>query len=562
MFREMADLLELQGGDRFRIRAYRGAARSVEAESESVLARVTRGRKALLGIGGIGPALAAVIEEIATTGRFPALERARRLGPSGIQELMRLEGIGARRATQLVTTLGIRTLDDLERAAAGGLVRQLPGFGPASERRLLLALEALRRPPEAGPRGFTVEYAEAFARYLRSIAVIEIAGGYRRRLDTIAEIDFLGAGAPAPELIELFVTYPGVAHILERGEAEATVRLVPGLLVSLRVVPEEELGAALYHGTGSIAHLAAVSERARSLGLELDRRGVFRGGRRVAARTEVEVLGAVGLSWIPPELREDRGEVEAAIEGRLPRLIELADVRGDLQCHTHDSDGRADLETMAAAARQAGREYLAVTDHSPALRIVGGLDAAGFRAQGRRIDELNGRLADFTILKAAEVDVLGDGTLDLDDATLAELDLVVVAIHMRLGLSAAEQTARLIRAVSHPSVDILAHPTGRIIGRREPMPMDFDLVCRVAVDHGVMLEVNAQPDRLDLDDRALRRAVELGARLVISTDAHGPNEFRYLTYGVDQARRGWATPEQVANTLPLQQFRRLLHGFR
>jgi DNA polymerase (family 10) len=353
-----------------------------------------------------------------------------------------------------------------------------------------------------------------------------------------------------------------VARVLARGTTRAAVRLGSGLQVDLRVLAPESFGAGLYYFTGSKAHNVAVRGIARAAGLKINEYGVFRGKKRVAGRTEEEVLAAVGLPWIPPELREDRGEIAAAREGRLPDLVTLDDLRGDLQCHTTDSDGRDDLEAMARAAEALGHEYLAVTDHSPSVRVTGGMDAAGFRAQRRRIDKLNAKLGQLTVLAGAEVDILADGRLDLDDATLAGLDVVVVSIHSRFTLPAAEQTRRVLRALAHPSTDILGHPTGRIIGRRAGVALDLDAVARAAADHGVLLEVNAQPERLDLDDLAARAAVERGARLVIGSDAHATAELGFLRWGVDQARRGWVGKQDVANALPLARLRKLLHGGR
>jgi DNA polymerase (family 10) len=378
----------------------------------------------------------------------------------------------------------------------------------------------------------------------------------------VGDLDILVTGRARGAVVEAFTSAPGVARVLARGTTRAAVRLGSGLQVDLRVLGPESFGAGLFYFTGSKAHNVAVRGIARAAGLKINEYGVWRGKARVAGRTEEEVLAAVGLPWIPPELREDRGEIAAAREGRLPDLVTLDDLRGDLQCHTTDSDGRDDLEAMARAAEALGHEYLAVTDHSPSVRVTGGMDAAGFRAQRRKVDKLNAKLGKLTVLAGAEVDILADGRLDLDDATLAGLDVVVISIHSRFNLPEAEQTRRVLRALAHPAADILGHPTGRIIGRRAGIALDFDAVARAAADHGVMLEVNAQPERLDLDDLAARAAVERGVRLVIGSDAHAAAELGFLRWGVDQARRGWVEKRDVANALPLPRLRKFLHGAR
>jgi DNA polymerase (family 10) len=334
------------------------------------------------------------------------------------------------------------------------------------------------------------------------------------------------------------------------------------LQVDLRVLAAESYGAGLFYFTGSKAHNIAVRRLAQRRGLKINEYGVWRGGRRLPGHDEQAVFRAVGLPWIPPELREDRGEIEAARAARLPRLVELDDIRGDLQSHTTDSDGRDSLGRMAEAAAELGYEYLAVTEHTPAVRVAGGLDRAGFRAQMKRIDRLNARLRKLTVLKGAECDIHPDGSLDLDDATLVALDVVLVSIHSAFDLPPREQTRRVLRALAHPAVDVFAHPSGRLLGRRAGAAFDLDEVCRAAVDRGVLLEVDAQPERLDLDDVACRAALARGARLVISSDAHAVSELGFMRWGVEQARRGWARKPDVANTRPLAALLKLLHRGR
>lgn len=561
----MADLLELQGGNTFRIRAYTNAARTVEDLPEPVAETAAGNPDALAELPGIGKDLAGKIAEIVRTGTFKAYKEVRREVPRGLTDLMRVPGLGPKKARALYDALGIHTLRQLEKAANQGRIRNIKGFGGKTEERILRELARRSEEGERTQRAVAAQYAEAFLAYLRGLKGVkraEIAGSYRRCRDTVGDLDILVTAGPRSGVVEKFTSWENVSDVLAAGDTKASVRLRSGLQVDLRVLKAESYGAGLYYFTGSKSHNIAVRRIAQRKGLKINEYGVFRGRKQVAGRDEEDVFQAVGLPWIPPELRENRGEIEAARDGRLPDLVELRDMRGDLQSHTTDSDGRNTLEEMARAAEERGHEYFAVTDHSPALRMVQGLDRAGFRRQGRDIDKLNRKLGKLTVLRGAEVDILRDGTLDLDDETLAELDVVVISVHSFLDLPEGEQTRRLVRAVSHPSADILGHPTGRIIGKRRGMRFDFDQVVRAAVDNGVILEINAQPDRLDFDDVACHAVLERGGKISISTDAHAIAELDFMRWGVDQARRGWARKKDVVNTLPLSKFRKLLHGAR
>lgn len=565
IFREVADLLELQDANPFRVRAYRNAARTVEELPEPVAALAAQGTERLDELPGIGEDLAGKIEEIVRTGTLSMLHELEHGLPTGTATLMRVPGIGPKRARVLAETLSVHSLPELRRAAEQHRVRELPGFGEKTEEKILGELAARRDTENRVSRAVAAQYGEALLRYLGSrpgVKRAEIAGSFRRGRETVGDLDVLVSARRGSRVVREFVSYPEVQEVLAEGPTKASVRLHCGLQVDLRVLAEVSYGAGLHYFTGSKAHNIAVRRLAQQRGLKLNEYGLFRDERRVGGGTEEEVFRAVGLPWIPPELREDRGEIEAAQAGRLPDLVELDDLHGDLQAHTTDSDGRDTLEVMAEAAAALGHEYLAITDHTRAVRIAGGLDRAGFRRQMRRIDELNRTLRGVTLLRGAEVDILPDGSLDLDDATLAALDLVVVAIHSKLDLPETEQTRRVLRALQHPSVDVLAHPTGRLLGRRQGAKLDLEQVIRAAVDHGVLLEINAQPDRLDLDDVAARAAIGHGATLVISTDAHAPAELRFLRWGVDQARRGWVEAKHVANTRPLAKLLPLLHRAR
>lgn len=565
VFREVADVLEVEGANAFRVRAYRNAARTVEDLGEHIEDLVAHDGKRLTGLPGIGKDLAGKIEEIVRTGNLDALRQLERHAPRGAVELMRVPGLGPRRARILCEQLGVRTLPGLARAARAGRIRRLRGFGARTEAKLLQELEGKAVGETRVLRAAAAESAEAMRDHLRSLAGVkqaEIAGSFRRCRETVGDLDLLVTCAAGTPAVEQFVSFPAVQQVLARGRTKASVRLRSGLQVDLRVLAADSFGAGLHYFTGSKAHNIAVRRMGQQRGLKINEYGVFRGKSRVAGRTEREVFAAVGLPWIPPELREDRGEIDAARAHELPHLLELADIRGDLQAHTTDSDGRSSLEEMAEAAEALGYEYLAITDHTPTVRIAGGLDREGFRRQMRRIDRLNARLRTLTLLKGAEVDIHADGSLDLDDDTLAALDIVVVSLHSKLDLPAEAQTRRVLRALQHPAVDILAHPTGRLIGKRRGAQFDTGQVFALAAERGVMLEVNAQPERLDLDDVTARAAVRAGVRLTIGSDAHAAGELRFMRWGVDQARRAWARKRDVANTRPLSELLPLLHGRR
>lgn len=565
LFREQADLLEIEGANPFRVRAYRTAARTVETQAEPVAALARTAPARLDDLPGIGQDLAGKIVEIARTGRLAALEATERRMPKGLTELLRIPPLGPRKARLLFDELGIRSRADLAKAVRAGRLVGLAGFGPATIARLQRSLGAGAGEETRVPLATAAQYGEALLAWLRELEGIDqltIAGSYRRRRETVGDLDLLVSARDSEAVIARFLAFPGREEILAQGGTRAALRLRSGLQVDLRVLAPESYGAGLYYFTGSKAHNVALRTIARQQGLKLNEYGVWRGTRRIAGRTEEEVVRALGLPLIPPELREDRGEIDAARAGRLPVLVEQRELRGDLQSHTTGSDGRNSLREMAEAAEALGYAYLAVTDHTPAVRVAGGLDRAGFRRQRRAIDAWNAAGHRVTLLAGAEVDILRDGSLDLDDETLAGLDLVVVSVHSALGLSRSEQTRRVLRALAHPSVDILGHPTARLIGRRPAIELDLEAVFRTAEARGVILEVNAQPDRLDLDDVAVRAALEHGVRLAISTDAHSTAELELMGWGVGQARRGWATREAVVNTRSLAALRALLHQGR
>jgi len=560
MFNDVADLLELQGASVFRIRAYRNAARMLGDLGQSVQALMEQG-KDLDALPGIGADLAQKITTIVHTGKCPLLEQLRAQVPPGVVELLRIPGIGPRRARALQQALGIRTLEDVQRAIADGRLRKVRGFGLKTQQRISESITARRQADQRFRLPMAMEVAATQLASLSAepgVLQIQAAGSLRRRRDTVGDIDLVAAVRPGSTVTRRFAAAPGVTTVLAKGPTRASVVLANGMQVDLRCVPAESFGAALLYFTGSKNHNIALRQRALDAGLKLNEYGLYRGDRRIAGDTEASVYEALGLPLIEPELRESRGEIEAALDHRLPDLITLDALKGDLHTHTRDSDGGDTLATMAQAARTRGWEYMAVTDHSSRLALAHGLDAGRLAQQIDRIDALNERLRGFVVLKGIEVDILKDGRLDLPDATLAQLDVVVASVHSYFDLPREAQTDRIIRAMSNPHVTVIGHPTGRLIGEREPYEVDMDRLTTAAADLGCCLEINAQPERLDLNDLHAHMAQSKGVKFAISTDAHTVNSFQYIRYGIDQARRAWLTAADVINTRPLAELRKVL----
>src|SRR5213079_2014151 len=460
--------------------------------------------------------------------------------------------------------LAVRTVEDLEAAARAGKVRSLPHFGERSEQKILKALAFVQtsgaRQPLAVTRPLIEEIARTLAR-VRGVEQVAIAGSVRRRKETIGDADLLAVARKPDAVMQAFVGLPQVARVLGQGDTKSSVKLAAGLQVDLRVVPAESFGAALCYFTGSKAHNVALRQLAIKRGYKLNEYGLFRGTRRLAGRTEEEIYDRLGLAWIPPELREDQGEIDAARAGTLPRLVEPGDLRGDLQTQTNWTDGADSLEAMARAAKEAGLAYVAITDHTVSLAMTGGCDARKLRRQRREIERLDAELDGIRLLAGAEVNINRDGTLDIDDETLAQLDVVGIAVHSHFNLPRREQTDRIVRAMRNPHADILFHPTGRVIQKREPYEVDIEAVIAAARDTGTVLELDAYPDRLDLRDEHVRRAIQAGVPIVIDSDAHSVKHLGFpRTYGVDQARRGWATAKDVLNTRPVEAFLARLKG--
>ncbi len=564
---ELADLLEIQGANPFRIRAYRNAVRTVEGLTRPLRVMVEAGED-LTQLPGIGKDIASHIAELVRTGQIGRLEEVAAEIPRSLVELVRLDGVGPKKARKLFDALGVRTVDDLEREVKGGRVEGLEGFGKKSAEKILRSIEDHRRRVGRFLRDDVEQLLAPVLDHVRGapgVERVEVVGSFRRRKETVGDVDLLalcdGDGTP---VVEHFTAYPGAARVEASGGTKGNVVLPSGLSVDLRVIPRRSFGAALQYFSGSKEHNVAMRTRAVRQGLRVNEWGVFRvpegvdpdslgkeDGERIAGETEEGVYAALGMAWMPPELRENRGEVEAALEGKLPELVTLEDIRGDLHMHSTWSDGKASVEEMARACLALGYEYFALADHSQAMAMVGGLTPERAWAQWEEIAEVQERVPEVRILRSCEVDILRDGSLDLPDEILAELDVLVVSVHTLLDMDKAAMTERVLRAVRHPLVDILAHPTGRVLNRREPHAMDVDEVLAACAEAGVAAEVNANPWRLDLNEVHVRRAVELGCKVVVSTDAHSPRGLEHIRFGVDQARRGWVEAKDVLNALPL-----------
>jgi DNA polymerase (family 10) len=560
VFREIADLLELEGANPFRIRAYRNAARTVE-ELAIDLAGVLAKGQALPRLPGIGADLAGKIREIVDTGSCATLAQLRRAEPPGLVEFLSLPGLGPKRAKAIHDELGIHTLRQLHRAAKDGRLRHVAGLGAATERRILEAIEARESRPVRFKLSHAAQVADALAAHLRTAPgalKVEVAGSFRRARETVGDLDVLVAAEKSNRVMERFVAYDEVARVVARGPTRASVALRSGMQVDLRLVPPESFGAALVYFTGSKAHNIAIRRRAQQRGLKISEYGVFRGSRRIAGESEESVYRAIGLPLIAPELREDQGEIAAAEAGALPALVELQDLKGDLHCHSTATDGHNTIQEMAEAARARGLAYIAITEHSRRLAVAHGLDARALARQIDAIDRLNERLVGIVVLKGIEVDILEDGTLDLPDAVLGRLDLVVGAVHSGFNLSRERQTRRVLAAMDRPHFSILAHPTGRLIPERQPFDLDMARVIRHARERGCFLELNAHPDRLDLLDTHCRLAKENGVLVAVSSDAHSTYDFANLRFGIGQARRGWLGRDDVLNARPLAELRGLL----
>ncbi len=553
---ETADMLEVAGENFFRVRAYRNAARAIRDQTAQV---ADLSQEQIDEIPGIGADLAEKIATIAETGDLPLHHDLSAKFPPQLLELRDVPGLGPKRLKLLIDLLQIRDRDDLEKAIKSEALRKIRGFGSKIEDRIRESLE--RRETGQAKRMLYAEATRVAAQieaHLRKCAAIrefELAGSFRRRQETIGDLDVVAAAADSAPVMAHFTAFPGIARVIGSGETKTSVVLKGGLQVDLRVVPPRSFSAALLYFTGSKSHNVHLRRIAQGHGLLLNEYGLFRDDAVIAGKTEDEIYRALGLPWVPPELREDRGEIEAAASGQLPKLVERRDLRGDLHTHSLYTDGHASIEQMARQARENGLEYVAITDHSRRITMAHGLDPARLHEQRREIERVRKKVSGISLLQGIEVDILDDGELDLPADALAELDWVVASVHYKLEQNPADMTRRVIKAIRNPNVDVIGHPSGRLLGHREPSKFDFSEILRVAREEGCALEIDSQPDRLDLTDTACLAAKRAGVKVVISSDAHSTRDFALIEYGINQARRGWIEKDDVLNTRPLKNLR-------
>lgn len=558
VLREIALFLSMED-EPFKPRAYEKAAESVEVAEHSCAALFASGGvKALATIPGIGKSIAEKIGELLATGAMTYREELYAKTPVDIAALTTVEGVGPKAVRVLYQELGVTDLATLEAAAAAGRIRGLPRFGAKSEEKILRGIAFAKSSSGRFPIGNVLPLVRTIEQRIAAFKGVEralIAGSIRRRRETVGDADILVIAKKAPPVMELVAAMPEVARTVAAGDTKISVKLATGIQLDVRVVPRESFGAALHYFTGSKSHNVLMRQLAIKKQLKLNEYGLFRGEMAIAGATEEEIFAALDLPYIPPELREDLGEIDAARAGRLPKLIEPGSLRGDLQTQTSWTDGADTIEDMVAEAQRRGLEYMAITDHTRDLAMTGGSDEAKIRLQGKAIDGLNKRLKGFRVLKSAEVNIRKDGTLDIADDCLAELDCVGIAVHSHFNLPRAEMTERVLRAMRNPHADILFHPTGRKVGAREPIDLDLDAVIACARETGTILELDAYPDRLDLKDDHVRKVIDAGLKIVIDSDAHSVAQLAFPEdYGIGQARRGWATADDVLNTRPVDAF--------
>ncbi|ALP53894.1 DNA polymerase III [Candidatus Tenderia electrophaga] len=556
----LADLLDIEDANPFRVRAYRNAARTVGGYSRSMADMVEHGED-LSKLPEIGKDLADKIKTMVETGKLPVLNEAESRTPPALSDLMKIEGLGPKRVKILYQHLDIHSLEDLKRAANKGKIRELEGFGKKTEAMIKQRVERYSGAEKRTKLLVAQEVASALIKYLKrsqGVKQITVAGSYRRRKETVGDLDILVSAKKGSTVMTRFVNYEEIIEVISQGKTRSTVRLQSGLQVDVRVVPQVSYGAALHYFTGAKAHNIAVRKLGVKQGYKINEYGVFEDDKRIAGKTEAEVYQAVGLPYIEPELRENRGEIEAARKGKLPQLITQDELCGDLHAHTKASDGHHSLRQMAEAAAQLGYQYLAITEHSHRVTVANGLDKTRVLKHIKEIDKLNAQLDDIQLLKSIEVDIMEDGSLDLPDDVLAQLDLTVCSVHYKFNLSRTQQTERILKAMDNPHFNILGHPSGRLINEREPYDVDLERLMQGAKERGCFVELNAHPDRLDLTDDACLLAKEIGLKVAISTDAHSTNDLDFMHFGIGQARRGWLTADDVINTRPLNQLKRLL----
>ncbi|MGQ9634756.1 MAG: DNA polymerase/3'-5' exonuclease PolX [Bryobacteraceae bacterium] len=565
---ETADLMEIAAEDPFRIRSYRNAAAAIENYPERIEDILKDPKRSVTEIPGIGKGIAAALKEIAERGSFERRDQLLEKYPPTALEFLKIQGLGPKSIALIWEHYRVSTIDDLERLCREQKLRLLPRMGAKLEEKVLRSIAAYRQSAGRFLLSFADELAGQLTAWLaaeKGVDKVTPAGSLRRGKETVGDLDLLVTGPRASAALDRFAAYPGVQEILGKGENKASARVgEQRIQVDVRALPAESFGAALQYFTGSKEHNVALRTRAVKMGLKLSEYGLFRASddKPLASAAEEEVYHALGLAWVPPELRENWGEIEAAAENRLPTLLETGDIRGDLHMHTTASDGRATLEEMAAAAKALGYEYIAITDHSKALAMANGLDEKRVLEFAARVRALDQQALGIRVLSGIECDIRRDGSMDLDNEALAALDVVVGSVHSYMNLDYSEMTDRLLRALESPYLRVLGHPTGRLLLQREAFPFDFERVAEAAARRGVLFEINASPERLDLHPTLLRAAKQRGVRFVISTDAHHPKHLANMRYGVITARRGWLEKADVMNTLPLAEFLAVLKRAR
>jgi len=559
IFYEIANYLEMEGVA-FKPYAYQKAALTLETLEKDVEEIYKRGGvKALKEIPGVGESIAKQIEEYLKTGKVNGYEKLKKKTPINLEEIIAVEGVGPRKAKTLYQKLGIRNLKDLERVAKSHKISPLFGFGEKTEKNILEGIAFLKRSKGRFLLGDIlpkVREVEEKLKSLKEVERVDVVGSIRRRKETIGDVDFLVISKKPEKVMDFFTSLPGIIKIWGKGTTKASVRLKEGFDMDLRVLPKRSYGAALQYFIGSKEHNIVLRKIAIDNGLKLNEYGVFRGQKMIAGETEEGVYKALGMDWIPPELRENQGEIEAALKRKLPKLVELKDIKGDLHCHSNWDGGANTIEEMAKMAQKLGYSYIGMSDHTKFLRIEHGLDEKKLALQRKEIDKINYKLqivnSKFRILQGCEANILNDGSIDIKDETLKKLDYVIAGVHSSFKMEKEKMTERIIEAMKNPNVDIISHPTGRIIQRRDEYQIDFDKILKVAKETGTILEINSYPERLDLNDQNIRRAKEAGVKMIINTDSHHKDQLRFIELGIAQSRRGWAEKEDIINTQPLE----------
>ena len=546
----------------FKPRAYEKAALSVEALEEDVEDIYAKGGvKALKQIPGVGESIAEKIEELIKTGKLKYYEELSKKAPVDLESLSGIEGLGPKKIKVLWEKLAIKNIEDLEKAALAHKISALPGFKKKTEENILKAIDFAKKSKGRYILGFTLPLIRSIEELLKKVPDVKkvvASGSVRRWKETIGDVDFLVLTEDSSKVMKYFTEMPEVMQVIEKGETKSAVKLKTGMNADIRTLPKESFGAALQYFTGSKDHNIVLRRIVQDKGWKLSEYGIFKKNKQIAGKTEEEVYQKLGLQWIPPELRENTGEIEAARKGTLPKLVELKDLKGDLQVHSDWTDGQNSIREMAEQAKKNGLEYIVISDHAKYLAMTGGLDEKQLLKQGTEIDQVNKHLEGITVLKGVELNILKDGNLDISDTALKNLDVVGAAVHSHFDMNKEEMTKRIQKAIEKPNLDILLHPTTREIQKREPVQLDLERVIAAAKENGTILDIDSYPDRLDLKDEHIRKAVQMGAKLGISSDSHTTAQLHYLELGVAQARRGWATAQNVVNTKKLEQFKKTL----